>query len=114
MIRLQLTPRFWKEETDMCKNKKVLALILSLAIVFVLLFSVFYIAKEAHHTCIGDNCPICQEIEVCLQALNNIGLALIIAVSALVISYCTINSFAALSNKNVFNTLVNLKVKLTN
>lgn len=98
----------------MCKNKKVLALILSLAIVFVLLFSVFYIAKEAHHTCVGDNCPICQEIEVCLQALNNIGSALIIILSVLVISHCLVNSVTAISNENVLNTLVNLKVKLTN
>ena len=39
-----------------------------LMLVFVL-FSVFFIAHEAHHDCTGEDCPVCAAIRLCERIL---------------------------------------------
>ena len=46
----------------MNKQKRALALILCVGIIFVLFASSACIAHEAEHDCIGENCEICENI----------------------------------------------------
>lgn len=75
-----------------------------------LLFS-FYIAKEINHDCVGDNCPICQEISICENILRNISND--IAINGFVFIYTYISYKIILLYNPIFSkiTLVSLKVK---
>ena len=42
----------------MTKRNRFLTTLLTIAVAFVMLTSVAYIAKESHHDCVGDNCAI--------------------------------------------------------
>ena len=46
---------------------------MGLAILFVMFFSAFYIAAEAHHHCTGENCPVCVRIQQCEKQIRQLG-----------------------------------------
>ncbi|MGL6218910.1 MAG: hypothetical protein ACRC36_12800 [Lacrimispora sphenoides] len=98
----------------MAKNKKLLAGFITLAILFMLLFSIFYITAEARHQCIGENCPICLEVQACVQALNTLGTGLAPAVAVFAAAYFFLICVIPVFHRNPSHTLVSLKVKLTN
>lgn len=50
-------------------NKKLLAYALSVMLISVLVFSVFYVSSETHHECSGEDCPICA----CINILGSNG-----------------------------------------
>ena len=49
----------------MTKRKRIISLVVAAAVLFVMLYSALYIAAEANHDCVGENCPICYQINVC-------------------------------------------------
>ena len=49
----------------MTKKKRIISLVVAAAVLFVMLYSALYIAAEANHDCVGENCPICYQINVC-------------------------------------------------
>lgn len=98
----------------MTKKNRLLAIMLAVTVVFVVLFSTFFIAQNANHDCIGDDCPICYEISVCEVVLKTIGLA-----SAVAILTAFVGTFMlflpSFTKRPASNTsLVTLKVKLSN
>lgn len=97
----------------MTKQKRVLALAMAAAILFIVLTSAFFVAVEANHDCIGGGCKICCQINVCCTVLKALALAVIAAVLAVVAGY----AFGfGVADKYVFCprfTLVSLKVKLS-
>ena len=98
--------------STMTKQKRVLALAMAAAILFIVLASAFFIAAEANHDCIGG-CKICCQINVCCTVLKALALAVIAAVLAVVAGY----AFGfGVADRYVFCprfTLVSLKVKLS-
>lgn len=60
----------------MTKQKRIFTLLLAVAVLFVMLFSAFYIAVEAHHDCTGEDCPVCTLICLCRNTLKNLSLAI--------------------------------------
>ncbi len=98
----------------MVKNKKLLAGFIALAVLFMLLFSVFFITAEARHNCIGENCPICLEVQACVQALSTLGTGLSTAVAVFATAHFFVICAITVFHRNPSHTLVSLKVKLTN
>lgn len=49
------------------------AVVISMLMLSVMLFSTFYVIQESDHDCCGDDCPICFQIDQCLSLLRNIG-----------------------------------------
>ena len=49
--------------------KKWTALFLSLALVATIFISYLCIAGKASHDCEGDQCPVCREIELCIETI---------------------------------------------
>ncbi|MCR5481219.1 MAG: hypothetical protein K6F52_00270 [Clostridia bacterium] len=41
---------------------RISACVMSVLVVVIMLFSVLYIASEADHDCMGENCPICANL----------------------------------------------------
>ena len=54
----------------MAKRTRFAAACGAVLLVFALLFSVFFIVSEADHNCIGEDCPICHQIQTCQKLLG--------------------------------------------
>ncbi|ADL02788.1 hypothetical protein [Lacrimispora saccharolytica] len=98
----------------MVKNRKLLARLMTLAVIFMLLFSVLFITAESRHNCIGENCPICLEVQACIQVLNNLGTGLFTVAAVFAATQFFIICTNPVIHRNPSHTLVSLKVKLTN
>ena len=57
----------------MTKRNRFLTTLLTIAVAFVMLTSVAYIAKESHHDCVGDNGAICHQLNACQHFLKDLG-----------------------------------------
>lgn len=96
------------------KNNRHVALWLCVAVLFVMLFTSFYSAHETDHHCIGEGCEICAQIENCRQHLETLFAAVTVSVLALALSYNLITLFFCFAGRISQNSLVALKVKLSN
>lgn len=69
------------------KFKKITALIATVAIVFVVFFSAFYISQHADHDCAGAECSICAVMKACVNNIRSIGTAVATAVVAVLLCF---------------------------
>lgn len=100
------------EVKDMGK-KKTIALFMSVILVFSFLFSFLFVVREAHHDCIGEDCPICECIEQCQGIIKDLSIAIIpVLVITSMVSYfieeyqeyhIDIDSFSLIKHKIRFN-----------
>ena len=91
----------------------MISLIVAAAVFFVMLYSALYIAAEANHDCVGENCQICYQISVCENTLKTLSFAVFAAVFAAAFTYTLCRSISACADVTTIYTLVSLKVKLT-
>ena len=97
----------------MTKKKRIISLVVAVAVFFVVLYSALYIAAETDHDCVGENCPICYQISVCENTLKNLSLAVCAVAFAAAFTYTLCRSISACADVTPSYTLVSLKVKLT-
>ena len=97
----------------MTKRKRIIIMALTLLVAFVIFYSVFFIAAESHHNCIGKNCPICLQIQTFENILKTIfpaatvtSISLMLYAMLFIIKTHGTEPFVAV-------TLISLKVKLT-
>lgn len=97
----------------MRKQKRVLAAFLAGLVLAAVLFSLLFLAAEAGHDCIGEECHICAQMDVCMRLLQSVTAVLFAAVAATVCFFAcdvlrgrTAPAFSA--------TLVKLNIKLSN
>jgi hypothetical protein len=96
----------------MIKSKR-LASVLVLLVACIMLFSVLFIALEADHDCCGEGCAVCAQIQVCEDLLRNLITAAALVVAAWCL-YVLIRVFADTNCCSVHpQTLIVLKVKLS-
>ena len=95
------------------KKKRIAALVLAVTVLFVMLYSALFIAAETDHDCVGENCPICYQINVCQNTLKNLSLAVCAAASAAALPYTLCRGISVCTDCAQSYTLVSLKVKLS-
>ena len=61
------------EEHAVIKSKRIISGIIGGMMLFIMLFSSFYIASEAVHDCCGEDCPVCTCIQLCKNTLQQIS-----------------------------------------
>lgn len=98
----------------MGKTKRILAMVMAVAIFAVMLSAAFFLAEEADHDCIGDGCQICLQLNLCRGVLKSLSLALHAAVAALTVACILWGSICPRGESSDHVTLVTLKVKLSN
>ena len=99
--------------TAMKEKHRFAAVLMCVILTAVILLSSFYIVEEAHHDCTGQNCPICHEIQLCIQMLNTACGAVVIAAVTLLTAFKTSLMRACMGLNDRRATLVSLKVKLS-
>ena len=97
----------------MTKKKRIISLIVAIAVLFVMLYSTFYIAAEANHDCVGENCPVCYQVSICENTLKSFSLAGCAVAFTAAFTYTLCRSISARTDVTPNYTLVSLKVKLT-
>ena len=80
------------------KKKKIVAIFLAVTVVFVMFYSALFIAAEADHDCVGENCPICYQISVCENTLKNFSLAVCAVAFAAAFTYTLCRSISVCTN----------------
>lgn len=98
----------------MGKTKRILAMVMAVAIFAVMLSSALFLAEEADHDCIGDGCQICLQLTLCRGVLKSLSLVLLAAVAALTVACILWGNFRLCQGSDGHVTLVALKVKLSN
>lgn len=98
----------------MGKTKRILAMVMAVALFAVMLSSALFLAEEIHHDCIGDGCQICLQMNLCRGVLKSLSLVLLAAAAALAVAYILWGDFRPCQGSDGHITLVALKVKLSN
>lgn len=96
----------------MNRKSRILAMLLAVLVAFSLASSVGLMAAEAQHDCMGEHCPICCLLAQ-LQENIRLGLLVITAVAAAVLTYMLLSSAGLFAEEGAACTLVSLKVKLS-
>jgi hypothetical protein len=53
-------------------KRKAIAIVLTVLMLIGILFSYHFIIEEAHHKCMGKQCPICAQIDDSIQFIMSI------------------------------------------
>ena len=94
--------------------RRVVAVFIAAVLILTMLFSKYYVVREQHHECHGVECPICHNISVCEQFLNQISTGLIhLAISVVAVMIVTVVLLSEVENLSR-PTLVSFKVRLDN
>ena len=98
----------------MTKKRRFAAVILAALFLFAMLASLFVVAHEAEHDCLGENCPVCAVFTVCVRTLKTLGCGL--GAAAIVFACCRFAALliSALRTGSGVSTPISLKVKLLN
>ena len=63
-------------------KNKYLAMFLSGIIALIMLLSAMYMAEEVHHECSGEDCPVCECLNICEGILYETESAEVVPVAA--------------------------------
>ena len=97
----------------MTRKFRLITRLLAAVLAAVMLSSAIYIAVEANHTCSGEDCAICHQLQVCENLLKSIGLVDAAAVFAAAVRYALCSVIPSCAELVRTFTLVSLKVKLS-
>ena len=95
-------------------KRRLAALVFAALFLITVITSLFVIAHEADHTCIGEDCAVCALVSVCQHTIRTLC-------SALIAAACAVGCFGFLRIADGFGSIqahqktpVSLKVKLSN
>jgi hypothetical protein len=94
--------------------KKIAAVIISLLMIALVLFSFIYVVAEADHDCEGEHCQVCECIEICAGILQRFGFKASSSVQLGVAALIPLLAAVILSGTHTETTPVSLKVRLNN
>ena len=96
------------------KAKRLIALSISLLLVFVMLASQFFVVFEAEHDCSGEDCPVCRFLAIVENTLKKFTLAIWPMVALLLARAPIVKLQSSLGEALCKKDPVSLKVKLSN
>ena len=95
------------------RTKRILTVLLIIAVCLAMLFSVCFLACSSHHDCTGEDCVICMQISLCESILRTLSqtAAAVSFVGAAVYLAVSVSSDA--KDQTGAASLVVLRVKLS-
>lgn len=94
------------------KTFKIFSMIITAIVVATMFFSVAFISLNAHHECDGENCPICELLQVAESVLSKLQTAVVSV--AIVVSLCIFTQQVMIDFSDVitYDSPIRLKVKM--
>ena len=77
---------------------------------FVILYSIFFVAIKTSHECIGEECQTCYQIELCVKSLKTMPLVIVIVAGVVVKYILSRDEYPCLCSVEGSN-LTSLKIK---
>lgn len=94
-------------------KRKSLAVVFSIVLFAFFVCSIFFIAHEAGHDCVGEDCPICEEITVLEKAIEELGTGVIAVIITCSIVFAFVDKLSLRNNNKTKNeSLVSLKIEI--
>ncbi len=90
----------------------IVACMTGVLLLFIVVFSSFFIAVEAVHECTGEECPICESIERCESALRKICTGIVSLISIVLPAILFILPVVIFAYRILQKTPVSFKVRL--
>lgn len=97
----------------MTKFKRITALFVVFAFAFVLLASAAFIAHNADHDCVGEDCIICAQISFCNSVVRSLSLVVVAVYISAIIFKITRREQKSVKQL-LFDSPVNNKTRLLN
>lgn len=95
-----------------CKNAKLFSILMACVLLFILLGSNTFIASHMKHVCIGEECPVCEELQMAENTITNLG-AIVVYVTVALFLCAFAQTFTQVYHTILRkNTLIKLKVEL--
>lgn len=98
----------------MTKNNRILTLLLALIVGFVVMFSSVFTVVEAYHNCEEEHCQVCYQISVCKNTLKTLSDVVVTISAAIALVYSLLTCLFVFITNRQSESLVTLKVKLSN
>lgn len=98
----------------MKKTTKIFAFILAVMLFTGIFCSVGFLAENAHHRCIGEDCPICAQIGEAVHFLSSMKMVSVLSFFMAVLCVFARRGMRAGQHWQAKDTLVTLKVELLN
>lgn len=95
----------------MMDRRKVYRLLSTITMLFVILYSVFFVAVKSEHECTGEQCQTCYQIELCVKSLKTMPLVIVIVAGVVVKHILSKDEYPCLYSIEGC-TLTSLKIKL--
>ena len=94
----------------MMDRRKIYRLLSTITMLFVILYSVFFVAIKTNHECVGEECQTCYQIELCVKSLKTMPLVIVIVAGVVKYILCK-DEYPCLYSVES-STLTSLKIKL--
>ncbi len=101
-------------DSNTSRSLRITAGIMGLMMLFIVLFSSFFIAAEADHDCSGEDCMICASIQKCENTLRSLGDGNTLQLSFIALVLFVLLDAVIPDNKVPQDTPVSRKVRLNN
>lgn len=98
----------------MTKTKRTIAFVLAVAMLITVVFCVAFMAMEAQHGCLREDCQICAQIAVVRDVLKALFCVALAAAITVAFTYAGQHCVAYLGRSASKGTLVALKIELLN
>ena len=98
----------------MANMRRFAAIVIAALVIVAVMTSLFVVAHEADHDCVGEDCHVCAVIAVCQTILKTLRDALIVAATVLVCIAITAPIVCLFRIRSSHSTPISLKDKLLN
>ncbi|MCR4961700.1 MAG: hypothetical protein K6A74_09615 [Lachnospiraceae bacterium] len=94
------------------KDRRILAVILGIFIMFALFGSSFFIATEVHHHCCEEDCPVCDSIKQCQNTLKTLADGTLACIVFVAVFYSAVSTITVYTADFAHKTPVSFKVRM--
>jgi hypothetical protein len=96
------------------RKNQIFAGIFSALFLLMVVTSLFYISSNLQHSCIGEDCPICEEMHITWQTMTSVRIMPVFVAFVIQMLFAALFSIILFSLEECARTLVSLKVELLN
>ena len=93
-------------------KKRMLSYVLAVIILFVMIFSVYFVTTHEKHHCSGVDCSVCYALQIFQETSKVLGTAIIAIISAIYLCKILFSDIYTNNIREILISLINLKIRL--